>query len=184
MSKFLQKFTVYDLIIAGLMAAVGIAIKPIVVPLTHIISGPLMIPGGAFAGGFYMMWLVMGFGITRKYGTATLIGFIQALLVILGGAIGSHGILSLFSYTMPGLAADIGLFIIGHKVCCRPCAFIAGALANLAGTLSVNFIFFRLPLLFLCLSLFTALLSGGLGGLLAWQLLSFIPKKLLNQFQN
>ena len=64
--RFLDKFSLYDLIIIAMMSALGIAIKPIIVPLSHIISGPLLIPPGAVTGGLFMMWLVLGFGITGK----------------------------------------------------------------------------------------------------------------------
>ena len=69
--KALARFSLFDLIIIAMMAALGIAIKPVVVPLAHIITGPLFIPSGAVAGGFYMMWLVLGLGLTGKRGTAT-----------------------------------------------------------------------------------------------------------------
>lgn len=135
-----------------------------------------MIPGGALAGGLYMLWLVVGFGLVGKYGTATLIGFTQALVVMFTGVIGSHGILTLASYTAPGMVMDLGLLLLGHRVCCKPCAFAAGLTANITGTFVVNFIFFSLPGVFLLLTLTVAALSGGVGGLLAWQLLRLLDK--------
>lgn len=159
-----------------MMSALGIAVKPIIVPLAHIISGPLLIPGGAVAGGFYMMWLVLGFGITGKRGTMTLIGFVQAILVMATGMVGSQGVMSLLSYTAPGLLADLGLFLIGHRVCCLPCAFLAGMLCNIAGAAMVNFIYYRLPVVPLVLSLSAAALSGGLGGLVAFKIVQQIWK--------
>ncbi|MEG3071204.1 MAG: hypothetical protein RQM92_10650 [Candidatus Syntrophopropionicum ammoniitolerans] len=62
--KLLDRFSIYDLIIIAMLAALGVVTKPILVPLAHIISGPLLIPSGAVAGGFYMMWMVLGYGIT------------------------------------------------------------------------------------------------------------------------
>lgn len=174
--KGLNCFRIYDLIIISIMAALGIALKPIIVPLAHLISGPMMIPGGAFAGGLYMLWLVVGFGITGKRGTATLIGLVQAIIVMLTGVVGSHGIMTLISYTSPGIVMDVGLLLIGHSICCRPCAFIAGLLANVTGTFVINFVFFRLPLFFLLLTLLVAALSGGIGGLIAWQLIRLLKK--------
>jgi energy-coupling factor transport system substrate-specific component len=44
-------------------------------------------------------------------------------------------------------------------------------LANITGTVSVNIIFFRLPLLPLAISLATAAFSGGIGGVFAYNLL-------------
>ena len=174
--KFFDRFSLYNLIIIAMMAALGIAVKPIIVTLAHIISGPLFIPSGAVAGGFYMMWLVLGFGITKVRGTMTLIGLVQAILVMATGIVGSHGAFSLITYTMPGLVADLGLLLIRHRVCCLPCAFLAGVLCNIAGTFMVNLVYFRLPLVALILTLSVATLSGGLGGILAFKILEQLQK--------
>lgn len=168
--KFLARFSLFDLIIIAMMAAIGIAIKPVIVPLAHILTGPLFIPGGVVAGGFYMMWLVLGTGLTGKRGTATLIGLVQALAVMGTGFFGSHGAMSLLTYTVPGIMADLGLLVTGHRVCCFPCAFMAGMLANIGGSAMVNLVYFRLPLIPLLLSLSVAALSGGLGGIIAFQI--------------
>ncbi len=183
MQKFLDRFSLYDLIIIALLAALGIATKSIIVPLAHIITGPFFIPSGAVAGGFYMMWLVLGFGITGRRGTMTLIGLVQAILVIATGIVGSHGVISLLTYTMPGILADLGLFLIGHRVCCLPCSFLAGLLCNITGTIMVNLVYFRLPLIPLVLSLSIAALSGGLGGMLAFKILEQI-RTFQNRDQN
>lgn len=159
------------------MAALGLALKAVISPVIRIVSASLFIPGGALAGGLYMMWLVMAFGLTGKYGAATLAGFVQAILVVITGIGGSHGLLSLVSYTLPGLVIDLWLLISRHRVCCLPCAFVACILANLAGTFSVNSIFFRLPLIPLLLSLAAAAFSGGLGGVLTWNLLKALRKR-------
>ena len=77
---------------------------------------------------------------------------------------------------MPGILADLGLLLIGHRVCCLPCAFLAGMLCNIAGTIMVNLIYFRLPVIPLVLSLSAAALSGGLGGLIAFKIVQQIRK--------
>ena len=64
--EYLRKFSIFDLVIIAISAAIGVAIKPVIVPLVQIVSGPLFIPGGAIAGGFYMMWLVIGAGLVGK----------------------------------------------------------------------------------------------------------------------
>ena len=158
------------------MAALGIAVKAIVTPVIHLASAPLFIPGGALAGGLYMMWLVVAAGITGKTGTATLAGLVQAILVMLTGVGGSHGVLSLVSYTLPGLAIDLWMLISRMKLTSLLCAFISCILANLCGTASVNVIFFRLPLIPLLLSLAAAAFSGGVGGILSWHLLKALRK--------
>ncbi|NLG64707.1 MAG: ECF transporter S component, partial [Actinobacteria bacterium] len=108
-SRAFRTFSTRDLILIAIVAALGISIKPVVVPLAHLIAAPLFVPAGALAGGLYMMWLVVGMGLVPRRGTATLIALVQALLVMFTGVVGSHGAMSLVSYTAPGIVMDLGL---------------------------------------------------------------------------
>ena len=181
MKKLLAGFSVRDLVLIAAMAALGVAIKPIVVPLAHLVSTPLMIPGGALAGGLYMMWIVMAFGLTGKRGAATLAGLVQAILVMISGVSGSHGVLSLVSYTMPGLMIDLVFLLLHKKIESLPLAVLAGVVSNLTGTFCVNLIFFSLPLIPLLLSLAVAAFSGGIGGVISWMLLQLLEKYGINR---
>lgn len=176
MNKFLSRFSVFELIIIAMMAALGIATKPVVVPLAHIITGPLYIPGGAIAGGFYMMWIVLGAGLVRKRGTATMIALVQAIMIIVTGVYGTHGILSIATYTLPGFMVDLLLFVIRGKGNRLLDCFLAGIVANISGTFLSNIVFFRLPLIPLILSLSSAALSGGLGGIIAFNIIKGLGK--------
>ncbi len=178
--RFFRKFSVFDLIMISMMATLGIATKPIIVPLAHMITGPLYIPGGVIAGGFYMMWIVLGVGLIQKKGTATLIAMVQGIMIVSLGFFGTHGIMSLFTYVVPGLAVDILLLLIRHHGCCLGCLFLSGMVANISGTFLVNMIFFKLPWIPLILSLSSAALSGGLGGVLAYWILKHLKKMDLN----
>ncbi len=175
----IDKLSVFDLIIIAMISALGIASKAVVTPLSHVITGPLMVPGGVVAGGFYMLWLVLGAGIVGKPGVATLIGIVQALLVFGTGIFGSHGAMTLLSYTLPGLAVDLLFFLSRHQVCCLLCSFLAGLAANVSGAVLVNIIYFRLPFVPLVLSMAAAALSGGLGGIIAYKLLQILDKNNL-----
>lgn len=171
LKKSLEKFSVFDLVIIAMMAALGIATKPVVVPLSHIITGPLYIPGGSIAGGFYMMWIVLGTGLVGKKGTASLICIVQAIMIISLGFFGTHGIMSLFTYILPGLSVDILLMIIRKDKSSLISCFTAGIAANTSGAFLVNLVFFRLPLIPLILTLSASALSGGIGGLIAYSLI-------------
>lgn len=179
MSSFFQKFTLYELVVMAVMAALDIATKQIVAPIAHIVCGPFAIPSGALAGGFYMMWIVIGYGIVRKPGTALVISIIQALLVIFTGVVGSHGIMSLFTYICPGLAVELVLIITRHRCCCAGCCALAGIAANMTGTACVNIVFFRAPGAYLALVLAMAALFGLAGGITGWQLIKIFSKKPL-----
>jgi len=171
-----KRFTLTDFVLIAMMASMGMAIKQVIVPLTHIITGPLFIPGGVVAGGFYMMFLVLGTAVTQKLGTATLISLVQAAIVTVTGILGSHGAASLFTYPLPGLAVDALFLLMRHRGCCPVCCFLGGVVANLTGSFAVNLAIFNLSLVPLLLSLSAAALSGGLGGLVAYAVAAKIRK--------
>lgn len=177
LKKFLLGFSIFELVIIALMAGLGVATKPIIVPLAHIITGPLYIPGGVIAGGFYMMWLVMGVGLLQKGGTASLIAGVQAIMMVSLGIFGTHGLVSFFTYIIPGLAIDLTYLFAGKRGHSLIFCFTGGIAANISGTFLVNLVFFRLPVIPLILSLSSAALSGGLGGLIAYGVV-----KKVNQF--
>lgn len=172
MSQKKPYFKLADYLFIAMMAAMGIAVKVIVTPLAQLLTGPLFIPGGVAAGGFYMLFLVLAISITRKKGTALLVALVQAVLVMITGMLGSHGAASLLTYTLPGLAVEAVWLLLGRgrgkggPVCC----FVAGICANIAGSYSVNLLIFRLPAIPLLLSLAVAALFGGLGGWVAYGL--------------
>jgi len=166
--SFFRKFSVFDLVIIGMVSAMGIAMKPVIVPLVQIITGPLFIPGGAVAGGFYMMWIVIGAAIIKKRGTAVLIGAVQAIMVIAMGTVGTHGIMSIATYIAPGVSVEVILWLSRERRDSIFSCFFAGMAANMTGVLLSNLVFFKLPLIPLILSIAGGALSGGLGGLVAF----------------
>jgi len=167
-NRLFKNSPLFHLILIAVMAALGVGVKPVVSTLAHLVTGPLFIPGGSVAGGIYMLFLVLAASLTGMRGAGTLCGLCQGLMAMALGMAGSHGALSLLTYTLPGLAADLMFLIFVRKEPNLPACSFAGLLANLAGTVSVNFVFFSLPLIPLLLSLTAAALSGALGGAGAW----------------
>lgn len=168
MKKTFEKFTLLDLVIISMMAALGIAVKVVLVPLVHIITGPLFIPGGSISGGIYMLFIVLAVLLVRKTGAAFLVCLVQTILVIITGTMGSHGIMSIVTYLMPGIGVELLYLFLGKYKYSKGACFAAGVVANVLGSFGVNFVFFRLPLIPLLLTMSLASLSGGLGGLLAY----------------
>jgi len=166
-SKILPPFTLVDWVLCAVMAALGLAVKVVVVPLVHTVTAALFIPGGAVAGGLYMLFVVLGAVIVRKPGAATLIALVQAVVVFVTGMPGSQGALSLLTYTLPGVGVDVLVFVLRERIVSLPACFAAGVVANVLGTYAVSVALFRLPALPLALSLVAAALSGGVGGVLA-----------------
>lgn len=176
MRRKLRHFTVFELILIALMASLGIATKSIIVPLIHIVTGPLYIPGGALAGGFYMMWLVLGAGFINKKGAATLVALVQGIMMMVMGIYGTHGALSIISYTLPGIMIDV--LLLFTKGQCRSLAtcFFACMIANITGTFMSNLLFFRLPIIPLLFTFSLAAMSGGIGGYIACFLIKSFNK--------
>lgn len=178
MKRWLKSFTLFELVLIAAVAAMGIAVKPIVTPLVHLITGPLFIPGGSVGGGIYMMFIVMAVLLIPKGGVATFACIIQAIMAISTGVIGGHGFMSLFTYILPGIVMDMIRFTTRKTQMGSFEAFLIGGFGNLAGTFAANLVFFRLPIIPLALSLSAGLLSGGLGGILAYQMIRPIRELL------
>ena len=160
------KTTTLEVVIIALFASLGIATKNIVQPMVATITGPLYIPTGAVAGGLYMMWPIIGYGFTRKFGTATIISLIQAFFSLLI-PIGNFGLFSFVIYLAPGLAID-GFFLLSrHDACCVACCMGAAAIANVVGTVSYSALLLSLPGFALVFFGLIAAVSGCLGGFVA-----------------
>lgn len=174
--RFFARYSLFHLMAIAMMAALGIAVKSVIVPLVHLVTGPLFIPGGVVAGGIYMMFLVLAISLTGMRGAGFLCGLCQGFIVLIVGVSGSHGALSLISYSLTGLSADIVMLALRHRGCCSFCCFFGGMAANLTGTLIVNSAFFSMPAVPLALSLTAGALSGGLGGILAFAIAKRLKK--------
>ncbi len=174
--KFLGQFSLFNLMLIALLAALGIAVKSVIVPLVHLVTGPLYIPGGVVAGGIYMLFLVLAAALTRAAFAGALCGLVQGLIVLVLGMGGSHGALSIVSYTLTGLAVDLVMLILRRDMGGLLSCFFAGMAANLSGTLVVNAAFFEMPPVPLVLSLAAGALSGGFGGLIAHSLANQLRK--------
>jgi energy-coupling factor transport system substrate-specific component len=171
----LKRFSVRDLILIAAFAAIGIAIKPIVGPMVKMISTPLGIPGGSFAGGFYMLWLVLAVVIVDKATTGTVFGILQGLGVLIFGIAGNQGAVSLITYTVPGLVADLiyGLIrqrkgLAAHLLLC--------SLANVSGALMSAALIFRHPPLIMIGIASLSIGSGIVGGYLSFAIHSSLKK--------
>ncbi|MDD4155991.1 MAG: ECF transporter S component [Candidatus Cloacimonetes bacterium] len=172
--SFIKKFTLYDLILIAGLSAIGLAIKPIINPIIHILSSSLRIPGGSLSGGLYMMWMVLAKIIIDKPGSALLFGIAQGLTVMLLGFFGSHGVFSLISYALPGVVIELlALFFKGHSLSVMAVYCVA---ANMTGSLIVAVIIMQLPFIPLMISLSSAFLSGLLGAWLSEIIMQKIKK--------
>jgi len=167
--KLLQRYSTRDLLYIAVMSSLGLAIKPVVTPIVHLVSAPLLIPGGSLAGGLYMLWMVLLLAIVRKPGAALLMGITQAIVMVGLGYFGSHGAVSLISYTLPALVMEL-LWLFAHNPQKPATHCLLNAGANVTGALIVTSLVMRLPFLPTMLSLTAAAISGIIGGILSWKI--------------
>ena len=172
--KWLASYSSQDLLYIAILSALGLAIKPIVTPLIHLISAPLMIPGGSLAGGFYMMWIALAIAIVKKPGAGLLVGITQAIVIVSLGYFGNHGAVSLLSYTLPAVSAELIAILYKNKGSLFAQVSICTS-ANITGALIVTLLIMRLALIPLLISLIAASISGIIGGILSFSIL----KKLI-----
>ena len=169
------KIATVDLVLIALFASLGIATKNVIHPLVAVITEPFYIPAGAVAGGLYMMWPVMAFGLVRKLGAASMTSLIQACISLVM-PFGNFGLLSFVIYLAPGLAIDAFFLLSRHKACCAGCCIGASALANAVGTILVASLVLVLPLIVLSFLAVIAAISGGIGGFIANMILVRVRK--------
>ena len=169
------KIATTDLVLMALFASLGLATKNVIHPLVATITGPLYVPTGAVAGGIYMMWPVLAYGLVRKTGAASMVSLIQAFISLLL-PFGNFGLLSFVIYLAPGLAIDAFLLLTRHKACCVACCAGASAIANVVGTVLVGVLVLFLPWVVLAFLAVVAAISGCIGGFIANMLLVRIGK--------
>ncbi len=170
MKRWLSSFSTRDLIIIAIISALGLAVKPIITPLVHLISGPLLIPGGSLAGGFYMLWLALVVVLVPRRGSALLTAFVQGVVTLMLGHFGHHGVMSIVIYTAPGVTVElIAAFFRNKSSLPAQTTFCAGA--NITGSLLVALLIMRLPLIPLLISLTASLLSGIGGGVVSYKII-------------
>lgn len=169
--SFFNKFSSYDIVLISVLSGLGLAIKPVVTPVVHLISVPLMIPGGSLAGGFYMMWLSLGGALVNKFGSMFLIAFVQSIAVIILGFFGNHGVVSVITYSIPGIVAEISGLLFKNRRTLVAQTFICAS-ANLSGALIVTTLIMRLTFIPILISSVTAVISGILGGIAAHKIIS------------
>ncbi|MDP8267640.1 MAG: ECF transporter S component [Candidatus Tenebribacter davisii] len=173
--SWLRKYSSQDLLYIAILSALGLAVKPIVTPLIHLISAPLMIPGGSLAGGLYMMWISLAIAIVNKPGAGLLVGITQGIVMLSMGYFGNHGAVSLISYSMPGLIAEIISLLFKNKKILIFHVIVVIA-ANLTGAIIVTIIVMRLSTIPFIISLVAASISGIVGGIISYSIYKKLQK--------
>lgn len=164
-----------------MLSAITIAFKVIAGVLVRLITGPMGIPGGALAGGFYMLWMPLGVALINKRGTALLIALVQAIVLLITGLPGSHGFMSFVTYSVPALAVELIMLIKRNEY--NILHFILSVIvANIIGTFGSNLLFFRISWLPLVFTLVAAAMSGAFGGVVGYFTYTNIKKTSIMKY--
>jgi len=161
------KFTVSEMILISLIAAISIVTKPYLKAL----AAPLPI-AGVVMGAFYMMWVVFIALLINKRFSATLFSILQAVLALALGVAGKWGLWVFVGYTIPGLAVD---FIFMSRTSKLVKSILSGAAANFIGSL-IAMLIFTPNIDYKILLLAPSIFSGAIGGFLALSLHKFIDR--------
>jgi energy-coupling factor transport system substrate-specific component len=174
--KFIKAFSVYDMILIAMLVAITIAVKTIAGVLVRTITGPLGIPGGTLAGGFYMMWLPLSIALIGKRGAAFTVSLVETVILLITSTPGSHGIWTFLTYLTPALAVE-AVMLFGSKNGYNILHFIvACAVANIIGTYGSNLLFFQMNGVALLFMLTAGGFSGAIGGVLGYLTFTQVEK--------
>ncbi len=127
-------------------------------------------PAGVISGVIYMIWIVLPCLITKKRGTSILVGIIQGALIVVFGMVGNRGIFNIPVYIIPCIILEIVMLTNKNYISGNISCFAAGGIANMTGAFIIGFFFLNLYFIPLLFSIFTAFISGGIGGLIACRL--------------
>lgn len=196
-ARGLKAFPVFDLVLLAMLSGLSIAFKVVVGTLVRMITGPIGIPGGALAGGLYMLWLPLAILLTGRRGSALIVSGVQTIVLLTAGLPGSHGFWTLLTYLLPALFVEL-VYLFRPKKGYNVLHFIfANILANITGTYVVATVLANLggtdgsvlpmmslslyPLLFMLLA---AAFSGAVGGVLGHLVFLMVGKTGLIKSKN
>ncbi|MBQ6313999.1 MAG: hypothetical protein IJI11_00180 [Mogibacterium sp.] len=166
----MNNYRLRNLIFLTLCCDMGLFAKRLIAPVANIITDFIRIPGG-IGTSFSLMFLVLAAGLISIKGCATLMGFVQSMIALSLGMIGSMGALSPIGYIVPGIIIDL-VFAAGRKtgVGNHITMVAANMLSAAAAGLTANIIVFHLAGVPLALYIVVALASGALCGTLSCSL--------------
>ena len=177
----MKRMNLKQLLLCANLAVLGIVAKPMFSPLFNFITDFVRIPGGSMTAGVSMLFLVCGAALVHKPCTALLIGFLQGVLALSTGISAVAGALVLITYSLPGISID-AIMMLGQRIPLKERMILAGSLGVLTGSVATNLLYFHLALIPFLLFYIFGILSGGIGGYLAWRIMQRIPEHYRKEF--
>ena len=176
----MKKLGLRDLIFISLCSVMGMIVKPLLSPMFNLLTDFIRIPGGSVTAGISMLFLVLASVMIGKPGVAFLGGLVQRLVALTTGISAQAGILVLITYSLPGAAIDL-VMGLPMSLDTRTRMMLAGAASVLAGAASMNVLYFHMSFLPFILFYIFGILSGGLGGYIAYLLYTRMPSEYKNK---
>lgn len=156
-------FSLYELALLSTCGALVFVLK-------IALKVPIHVPG--HSGIFWVIPIILGVGIVKKFGSGTYIGFISGILVSFFGLSGLY-MFDFFEYFSMGITIDAVALLFTYALDKPAVGFIAGAVGNIV-KMAVNFavqMIFGIPATFILIGIGLASVShlvfGGLGGIIA-----------------
>lgn len=108
-------FTTNDLVKIAIISALGGVSSTYIGYLGNVVNRVFGVPFGAgqFLAGLHIFWIVLGFGLTKKSGTCTMVGVLKALVELFTG--GKLGVFVLLLSGTQGVIADVIFLIVRKK---------------------------------------------------------------------
>ena len=170
-------FTTNDLVKIAIISALGGVSSTYIGYLGNVVNRVFGVPFGAgqFLAGLHIFWIVLGFGLTKKNGTCTLVGVLKALVELFTG--GKLGVFVLLLSGTQGVIADIVFLIVRKKNVYTFAA--AGGIATAANVLVFQLFFVPYTAVhFLFLIAAIAFVSGvAFAGVFAYNTVSILEGK-------
>lgn len=176
----MKKLSLRDLIFISLCSVMGMIAKPLLSPMFNLLTDFIRIPGGSVTAGASMLFLVFASAMIGKPGVAFLGGLVQRLVALTTGISAQAGILVIITFSLPGAAIDL-VMSLPISFGTRTRMMLAGAAGVLAGAASTNILYFHMSLLPFILFYIFGILSGGLGGYIAYLLYTRMPAEYRNK---
>lgn len=143
--------------------------------LRVMVKVPLHIPG--HSGIFWVIPVMAGSGIIRKPGAGTCIGIISGILVAFFG-MDTLPLFDILKYCALGMSIDLLMVVFAYPTGGVAAGFVIGAAGNVVKMI-VDYLvltFFGMPAVFIALGIGVSAIShiifGGIGGIIAVQILS------------
>ena len=156
-------FSVRDLAIIAVLCSLGGVLSTYVKYLSNVVNiffGMVQGPGQIMAG-LHVFWIILCFGLIRKYGTGTLAGFLKGIVEFLSG--NPHGELAVVISLIEGVFIDFGMILFRKKHAKYSYGISAGL--GTAGEVVVMYsLTFQMPLWFVIATAILAFCSGLIFG--------------------